>query len=450
MSRRLPVFAGAALLVLGLGLLAARMLDRLHPYTTTIDHGPAPEAAADPYLAAEHFLAQRGVTVRRADNVDAIARLPAPGQTLLLLGERSRMTPPQAERLLEWAAKGGHLLFVAERLYDEETGRSDDPLLDRLGIQQYLSEDLDEDDAGESRDEEAANEGAANEEAADPEERDAGEPPEADASKADSPAAGVPATGIPATGVPATGAPADEHALDPFPQLTKLYLENEEQPAYFSFDTDYHLYDSENRAHAWANSAAATHMLQLYHGEGLITVLSDPWIWDNERIGEYDNAWLLWYLSQDSEVTLLYRADHDDLFSLLLRHFPEALAALAMLAAALLWRVGRRQGPIIAPAPLARRQLQEHIRAGADFLLRRSGQQALLGGLQRDIQRRARRRHPGFERLPVAEQWQVLGRLTRLPSRTISQAMRPLPKQRLSAADFTRQVAHLQSLRNAL
>jgi hypothetical protein len=50
----------------------------------------------------------------------------------------------------------------------------------------------------------------------------------------------------------------------------------------------------------------------------------------------------------------------------------------------------------------------------------------------------------------VAEQWQVLGRLSRLPSNAISQAMRPLGQQPLSAADFTRQVAHLQRLRNAL
>ena len=43
-----------------------------------------------------------------------------------------------------------------------------------------------------------------------------------------------------------------------YPQLTKLYLENEKAPAYLDFDTDYHLYDSQNRAHAWANSDGAT------------------------------------------------------------------------------------------------------------------------------------------------------------------------------------------------
>jgi hypothetical protein len=179
-------------------------------------------------------------------------------------------------------------------------------------------------------------------------------------------------------------------------------------------------------------------------------VVSDSWIWQNRAIGEYDHAWLLWYMTQDSQVTLLYRAERDDLFSLLLRHFPLALAALALLLAFTLWHLGVRQGPLLLPASRDRRQLQEHLRGSADFLLRHGGQRSLLQGLQQDIQRRARHRHPGFERLGVAEQWQALSRLSRQPSSFISHAMRPLPTQRLSAADFTRQVANLQTLRNAL
>lgn len=401
MSRRI-LFIGAGALLLGLGLLGAYLLSRAVPYQETVEHGPAPEVRANPYLAAEHFLRQQGLPVQRADGLEVLPTLPSAGQTLLLLGDRQRMSPRQTEHLLAWAAKGGHLLFVAERLWDEDQGQSGDLLLDSLGIQQYQSDDLDE--------------AAADTDIETP---------------------------------PAEAAEPDE-ATTAYPELTQLYLENEEAPAYFGFDTDFHLYDANNRAHAWANSGAATHLLQLYHGDGLISVLSDSWIWQNERIAEHDNAWLLWYLSQDSAVTLVYRAERDDLFSLLLRHFPEALAALALLIGLLLWSVGMRQGPLQMPASLSRRQLQEHLRGSADFLLRRSGQQPLLQGLQQDIQRRARHRHPGFERLGVAEQWQVLGRLTRLPSSAISQAMRPLPKQRLAAADFTRQVAHLQTLRNAL
>lgn len=416
MSLRPRFLIGAALALL-LGLLAIYLAGRLQPYQETIEHGPAPEVLGNPYLAAEQFLRKRGLQVARADGLEVLDALPSPGQTLLLLGSRARMTPRQADRLLEWTNKGGHLLFIAERIYDEEDGKSGDLLVDRLGIQQYEAKDLEKEEAAESEEEEA-----------------------------DSDADGT-ATDADADADEHQPAPVEE---DPFPELTKLYLENEQAPAYASFDPEFHLYDSQNRAHAWANSAKATHMLQLNHGQGLITVLTDGWIWQTRDIDQYDNAWLLWYLTQDTAVTLLYRAERDSLATLLGQNFAEALVALTLLIVLLLWYVGQRQGPLQAPADRARRQLEEHLRGSADFLLRRSGQASLLQGLQRDIQRRARHRHPGFERLAVAEQWQVLGRLTRLPPSAISQAMRPLPRQRLNAAEFTRQVAHLQTLRNAL
>ncbi|MDF2073869.1 DUF4350 domain-containing protein [Pseudomonas mendocina] len=396
MSRRSGFILAMALL-LAVGLIASYVLGKLEPYEDVIEHGPSPEVASSPYLAAEHFLRKQGIAARRAEGLEVLDDLPSEGQTLMLLADRGNMTPRQVERVLQWTANGGHLLFIAERLWDEEEGKSGDLLLDLLGIQQYMSDELDDEEASEA---------------------------------------------------PAENEQDEEH--EAYPQLTKLYLENEQAPAYIAFDTDFHLYDAQNHAHAWANSEATTHLLQLYHGDGLITVLSDPWIWQNRNINEYDHAWLLWYLSQDSAVTLLYHADSEGLARLLLRHFPLALLVLALLIIAALWHVGVRHGPLQAPASRARRQLEEHLRGSADFLLRRSGQHSLLKGLQQDINRRARRRYPGFEKLAVADQWQVLGRLTRLPAKDISQAMRPLPPQRLSASDFTRQVAHLQTLRNAL
>ncbi|MGN0924897.1 DUF4350 domain-containing protein [Ectopseudomonas mendocina] len=396
MSRRSGFILAMALL-LAVGLIASYVLGKLEPYEDVIEHGPSPEVASSPYLAAEHFLRKQGIAARRAEGLEVLDDLPSEGQTLMLLADRGNMTPRQVERVLQWTANGGHLLFIAERLWDEEEGKSGDLLLDLLGIQQYMSDELDDEEASEA---------------------------------------------------PAENEQDEEH--EAYPQLTKLYLENEQAPAYIAFDTDFHLYDAQNRAHAWANSEATTHLLQLYHGDGLITVLSDPWIWQNRNINEYDHAWLLWYLSQDNAVTLLYHADSEGLARLLLRHFPLALLVLALLIIAALWHVGVRHGPLQAPASRARRQLEEHLRGSADFLLRRSGQHSLLKGLQQDINRRARRRYPGFEKLAVADQWQVLGRLTRLPAKDISQAMRPLPPQRLSASDFTRQVAHLQTLRNAL
>ncbi len=406
MSRSLRIGL-LVLLVLILGLLGNYLLQRAESYEEVVTHGPSPEARANPYLAAEQFLRKQGIEVTRADNLTGLDSLPSRGHTLLLLANRSNLTPRQNERLLEWTARGGHLLFVAERMWDEEQGKSGDGLLDKLNVQQYPVEKLDEEEAEQASDEAA----------------DEQEPASED---------------------------GEEQQKDAYPYLTKLYLENEQAPAYVDFDTDFHLYDANNLAHVWANSGEATHLLQIYHGDGLISIVSDAWVWQNENLGNYDNAWLLWYLSQDSAVTLVYNADRDNLLTLLQRHFAPALLVLGLLIVLVLWHVGQRRGPLLQPQPVSRRQLQEHLRAAADFLLRQGGQQRLLSNLQQDILRRARRRHPGFERLAVADQWQILGRLSRQPSTIISQAMRPLGEKRLSASDFTRQVAHLQTLRNAL
>jgi len=358
------------------------------PYQADIDHGPSPEAQANPYLAAEHFLRKQGLSVNHANSLDILPTLEPHQHSLLLLGDRDNMTPRQVDQLLNWTRAGGRLLFVAQSLWDEQTGQSNDLLLDRVQLHQSLSKDLKD-------------------------------PP---------------------------------HTIDddPYPKLTKLYLEDENAPAYAGFDTAFHLEDPKNLAQAWANSGKATHMMQLNHGLGSIIVVTDADLWKTPTIDQYDNAWLLWYLTADTNVTLLFNTDHDSLLTLLLRYFPQALVALFALIGLGFWHVGVRQGPLLEPAPRARRQLQEHLRASADFMLRRNGQQHLLHALQHDILRRVRRRHPGFEQLGVAEQWLVLARLTGQPTRAISQAMSPRPKQRLSSAEFSRQVAHLQTLRNAL
>lgn len=371
-----------------LGALMTYLYLKATPYQAEIDHGPAPEALANPYLAAEHFLRKQGLSVSHANSLDILPNLAPDHHSLLLLGDRSNMTPRQIDQVLNWTRAGGRLLFVAQSLWDEKTGQSNDLLLDRVQLQQFLSKDLKD-------------------------------PP------------------------PATpGAP--------YPQLTKLYLENENAPAYAGFDTAFHLEDPKNLAQAWANSGKATHMMQLNHGLGSIIVVTDADLWKTPAIDQYDNAWLLWYLTVDTGVTLLFNTDHDSLLTLLVRNFPQALVALIALIGLVFWHFGVRHGPLLEPQPKARRQLQEHLRASADFMLRHNGQDSLLQALQQDILRRMRHRHPGYEQLDVAEQWRVLARLSDQPTPAISQAMSPRQNQRLSSAEFSRRVACLQTLRNAL
>lgn len=80
----------------------------------------------------------------RADGLEVLKELPPSGHTLLLLGSRSGMTPGQARRLLQWSEQGGHLVLIAERLWDEDEKKSGDLLLDSLDIRQYLTEDFDD------------------------------------------------------------------------------------------------------------------------------------------------------------------------------------------------------------------------------------------------------------------------------------------------------------------
>lgn len=386
MSRRNLIYLATTLLLGGLLLFAA---SRLQPYEEVIEHGPSPEAQRNSYLAARLFLATQGRTVRHDESLAGLFDTQPRRQVLLLLGQRETMTPRQVQRLLDWTAKGAHLVFVAEQLWDEKTKASGDLLLDALSLQQYETSEDDKTDTA------------------------------------------------------VTGGEKQ-------PQLTRLYLENEEAPAFLAFDTRFHLYDAGSKAHAWANSPGATHMLQLRHGDGLVTALTDSRIWQNNSIDQYDHAWLLWYLTQDRDVTLVYSTRHDNLLQLLLRHFPEALTALLLTLLLGAWHLAQRHGPLQQPAAPGQRQLQEHLRGSADFLYRHAGQQHLLHRLQEDLRRQARRRHAAFDSLPYSEQCRLLQTLSGLPAERVEQALRPTPDTRLSSAEFTRQVSCLQSLRNAL
>lgn len=388
MNRRALWLLGGALIVALLGALGIYLYLKATPYQAEVDHGPSPAAQANPYLAAEMFLRERGIDVSHAESLAVLPGIDPRQHTLLMFNDRSKMTPRQVDQVLNWARAGGRLVFVAESIWDEKTGQSNDLLLDRVQLHQLFSKDLKD--------------------------------------------------------------PPPDDAEDPFPNLTKLYLEDEDAPAYAGFDTAFHLEDPKNLAQAWANSAKATHMMQLAFGLGTITVVTDADLWKTPAIAQHDNAWLLWYLSADTAVTLLFNTEHDSLPALLWRYFPQAIVALIALIGLWLWHVGVRHGPVQAPSPSGRRQLMEHLRASADFILRHNGQHTLLQALQQDVLRRARHRHPGFDQLNVAEQWLVLSRLTRQPTRAISQALSPAPKRRMSSAEFCRQVGHLQALRNTL
>lgn len=231
------------------------------------------------------------------------------------------------------------------------------------------------------------------------------------------------------------------------PSLTRLYLENEQSPAYLAFSNHYHLEDHGNRAHAWANSDKGTHLLQLLHGAGLITLLSDLQLWHTPEISQYDHAWLLWYLSQDSEVTLLTPPTsliqqstgwpkHTALFSLL----------ILLLGAAeyLRRRVIASRTPHLSTHSLSKAQVQ------ALKKLSSSGQRNLILTLQKEIQQHAQQHQPAFADALVAEQWHLLAQLSGLPLSFIARCMQPPTAETVRIQVLAQQIAHLRQLINTL
>ena len=377
-------------------------------YEERIDLGPSPEARSNPYLAMQYFLREQGINVYSADSLVTVMSEPAEQRTLIILSNDASLIDSQQTALLNRVAQGGHLVISAQHEKIEQDAES---LLMTLGIQKYLSSDLDE----QAVDDELIEED--DDSLAMLEQEDSSD---------------------------------TACTFEPLSSLTRLYLENEQSPAYLELDNRYHLSDSDNRAHAWANSEAATHLLQLTHGQGLVTVLTDFRLWQQKNIDAYDNAWLLWYLSQDSEVALFNPPKQQGLFGLLWQYF--AIACVLLIALLLLgaWASALRFGPQLTPHNHSRRQLTEHLHAAALFNLRYNGQRSLLIGLQKDIQQRAQQRYANFSRLAVSEQWQVLQQLSRQPISLIAQSMRPPLAKKLSAQAFTQQVKRLQQLRNSL
>ncbi|MFD1260585.1 DUF4350 domain-containing protein [Entomomonas asaccharolytica] len=238
---------------------------------------------------------------------------------------------------------------------------------------------------------------------------------------------------------------------------TKLYIENETTPITLNFLPYYALINTDNKATLWANDDKDnTHILQLPHHKGRITVISDANLWKNKSIEQHDHAWLLRYLTTGNDVVLVYNSfsqtqtEHPNFFVNLFKHFPYTLLALILLIIAVLWYKGMRSGPLEALFSRNRRRLPEQLSAQANFLYKKIGATQLIAILQQDINYLAKKRHPRFDDLPIDEQHHLLSKLTQHPIATISQVMGITDQQKLSKLEFIDIVTALQAIRNTL
>ena len=139
-ARRNGRLVGVAVLVVALVLvlLVAWFRHTFHRVEKTLYLPPTGEAAYNPLYALSKTLEADGVKVNARQRLLLDDNALAPTDTLLLFNDPRTLSPPDAERLLDWVEGGGHLL-VRTPLYSpgEDVAGPDAPrvpLLDRLSV----------------------------------------------------------------------------------------------------------------------------------------------------------------------------------------------------------------------------------------------------------------------------------------------------------------------------
>jgi hypothetical protein len=387
-----------------------------------LPRGYTGEAARNRYLAAEILLTRMGMPAQSFSDVSALDSLPPESSTLVLPTARHAVDSATSARLLEWVERGGHLVVVTWQLWDDPN-RTPDPILDAIGVQQYLNgePEAEPDDGGDESDSPEA--------APEPE-------PEAPPEEAPAP---------------------DEDGADDEQDETIALAEfpDRDTDLQVRFDPDFRLDLAEDSIESLVleiGNESGSHWLTLRHGKGLVTALTDDYFMTQPQIGELDHAELVYRMSRlgghRGPVWFVYGDQHPSLASLVWRYGRTvAVSGLALLAL-WLWSASRRFGPMAPdPAP-ARRELMEHVRAAGRLQWRRGGAGALLAAERESLLARMRERHPGFQSLTPADQARRLETLSGVPRARVAEAL--AFGAEADPAHFAARIAVLEKLRRSL
>ncbi|KAF7600474.1 MAG: hypothetical protein CGU28_03385 [Candidatus Dactylopiibacterium carminicum] len=419
---------------------AAFWLMRNYEWVETSRTTEAGKAARDNPLHAGLLLLQAGKY--EASILPSGQRLAAlPGHsTLVLLRPGALRDDAHRTELLDWVARGGHLLLPLDNDVDAY------PLHDALGIEVagwYSSRPMPEKQA----DEEDEDEG-----------EDSSDPAPAQACRV-TPPASLQIEGD-ALQLKQRGLVFRQPAQEVWTALTHGRFapvkkengdgaEDEEDDEPTMSRTRYRPLPVFHVAQADETEALPLAVYARFHyGKGLVTT-GNLDLMDNEGIGEYDHARLFLHLAtlpgDARPVYFLIDPDYPSLPAWLWQHAPAAILIAFVLVAALLWRAMPRFGPRLPPREASRPSLREHIAASGQFLLRQGSHTALLAPLREEVRQLLqlmRQRHPELEDAAA------LGALASgLSPAQVSHALQATPA---NAHEFQRICMQLVRLRDAI
>jgi len=357
----------------------------------------SPEARKNPFLAAEEFLRRSNQAVASERVRDIFSLQPGTRDTIFL-GNYSRLfIERNQERLLEWVEQGGHLIFVA---YERDEEDAPSPLLDELGVELVP---LEEEEDVELHCEDSIE----------------------------------PCT-RPADDEEDTASPDEE------PRVTVSFESSDPGEFRAAFLADRYLYDVEELAEVVVGDEVMPNLLRYSLGDGSVTVLSDNELFQNERIGEQDHAYLFSKLvGSDGKVWLFYSAEMPSLLEQLWLRAPYLLLLTALLLLMAGWHQLLRSGPHLTARYEGRRNLLENLDASAAFSWRIDRARALLRDNRDSVEQAWRRRHPQLNTLDQQQRCAWIGEKSGLAARAIE---RTLYGELEAEQDFIRASSVLQQL----
>ena len=357
----------------------------------------SPEARRNPLLAAERMLNELGLRAESQSGRKYLVKPPEESGVLLVRDLGAPLPKHRVDDLLQWVAKGGHLVVSPNRTQLEEPDR---PLLERFGVTPIGSNLFGDIEWLQEAIEEA--------------EREAQE----------------------------------QQQIEEEPELTEVLLPGDRISLRVEFDTD-RWFEVDYEQEYWlAPVNDNPHLLVFPHGQGYVTFLSDSDIFRNRNLGEHEHASLLAELTAGYDrVWLLYSSQMPGLLSLIWRWAPYLVISLGLFVALLLWRMSRRSGPLLVRGQQQRRDLLEHLAAAAAYNWRIDPDAGYLRRAREQVERRWLSSHPQLQRLDQDNRCQWLAEHTGMTAESIRLA---LYDEQKDAGSLVKITANLQRLLSAL
>ncbi len=199
-----------------------------------------------------------------------------------------------------------------------------------------------------------------------------------------------------------------------------------------------------------ADSTGA-YIVQVKHGNGKVTVMTDNDFMKTPGIGKYDHAALtarVLEVRPGNAVWLIYSEDMPPFLEWLTLHAWQVLISGALLLIMWLWAASRRFGVPLPELGMARRSLLEHITAAGYFLWQYGGESALLARMRTSVKQAIFLRYPRWANMSDEQLYHELATLSGLSIQQIEKAL-DLPVYG-NQHEFTHVIQTMETIRRKL